>query len=178
MFNGGKWNGLKIKPAYITRLFKSFSGIYRSPLYMKAIASYKVTTKKVLRKKKKWRKKNMKKLKKTPKQKFLAKNKGIRKVHWKPSNKISFAYTESKSTHNRQINQLTQSTGWCLMNELSFIRNSAASFLSPEATMTLWFSVGEAYFICRFSVHFSYAFVFIQKLLFWSFFNFFIFFIC
>ena len=40
----------------------------------------------------------------------------------------------------------------------------------------LWFSVGEAYFICRFLVHFSYTFVFSQKLLFWSFFNFFIFF--
>ena len=40
----------------------------------------------------------------------------------------------------------------------------------------LWFSVGEAYFICRFSVHFSHTFVFSQKLLFWSFFNFFIFF--
>ena len=52
MFNGGKWNELKIKPAYVTRLFKGFPGIYRSPLYMKAIASYKVTTKKVLRTKK------------------------------------------------------------------------------------------------------------------------------
>ena len=52
VFNGGKWNGLKIKPAYVTRLFKSFSGIYRSPLYMKAIASYKVTTRKVFKKRK------------------------------------------------------------------------------------------------------------------------------
>ena len=59
VFNDVKWNGLKIKPAYVTRLFKSFPGIYRSPLYMKAVASYKVTTKevkKVLRKKKKRRK--------------------------------------------------------------------------------------------------------------------------
>ena len=53
VFDGWKWNGLKIKPAYVTRLFKSFPGIYRSPLYMKAFASYKVITKKVLRKKKK-----------------------------------------------------------------------------------------------------------------------------
>ena len=64
VFNGGKWNGLKIKPAYVTRLFKCFPGIYRSPLYMKAIASYKVTTKKVLRKKKKKRKEKKRKEKK------------------------------------------------------------------------------------------------------------------
>ena len=144
VFNGGKWNGLKIKPAYVTRLFKSFPGVYRSPLYMKAIASYKVTTKKVLRKEEKkkvetigkfWKRKsgNHRKLlkkyeevKKTPKQKFLNKNKGMRKVHGKPTNKIGFANTESKCTHNRQIKQLPLSTGWCLMNELSFIRNSAA----------------------------------------------------
>ena len=56
VFNGGKWKGLKFKPAYVTRLSESFSEIYRSPQYMKAFASYKVTTKevkKVLRKEKK-----------------------------------------------------------------------------------------------------------------------------
>ena len=47
VFNGGKWNGSKIQPAYVTRLFESFPGIYWSPLYMKAFASYKVTTKHV-----------------------------------------------------------------------------------------------------------------------------------
>ena len=60
MFNGGKWNGLKIKPPYATRLSESFPGIYLSPLHMKAFASYKVTTKEVkkdLRKKKKKKKK-------------------------------------------------------------------------------------------------------------------------
>ena len=92
VFNGGKWNGLYSNLAYIARLFESFPGIYRSPLYMKAIASYKVTTKKVLRKKKKEKKKEVE-VKKTPKQKFLTKNKGIRKVHGKPTNKISIANT-------------------------------------------------------------------------------------
>ena len=152
----------------------------------------------------------MKKLKKTLKQKFLTKNKGMRKVHEKPTNKISFANTESKCTQNRQIKQLTLSSGLCLMNELSFIRNSAASFYHFEQQLSklscrvsykrkfihqtparrerqlfylpvlsaLWSSVSEACFICRFSVHFSHTFVFSQKLLFWSFFNFFIFFIC
>ena len=61
VFNGGKWNGLKIKPAYVTRCSKSFRRIYRSPLYMKAIASYKVTTKKVLRKEEKKRKEKKRK---------------------------------------------------------------------------------------------------------------------
>ena len=59
VFNSGKWNGLKIKPAYVTRLFKSFPGIYRSRLDMKAIASYKVTTKKVFKKKRKKKKGKM-----------------------------------------------------------------------------------------------------------------------
>ena len=64
VFNGGKWNGLKIKPAYVTRCSKSFQRIYRSPLYMKAIASYEVTTKKVLRKEKRKKRKKREKRKK------------------------------------------------------------------------------------------------------------------
>ena len=131
----------------------------------------------------------------------------MKRMHDKPTHKISFANTGSKCTQNRQIKQLTLSLDWCLMNELSFIRNSAASFYHFEqklskvscqvsykrkfihqtparrerelfylpALSAFWTSVGEAYFICQFSVHFSHTFVFSQKLLFWSFFNFFIF---
>ena len=47
VFNGENWNGSDSNLAYVTRRFKSFSGIYRSPLYVKANASYKVTTKHV-----------------------------------------------------------------------------------------------------------------------------------
>ena len=47
VFNGEKLNGLYSNLAYVTHLFESFPGIYRSPLYMKAFASYKVTTKHV-----------------------------------------------------------------------------------------------------------------------------------
>ena len=39
-------------------------------------------------------------VKNTPKQKFLTKNKGMRKVHGKPTNKISFANTGSKLHSN------------------------------------------------------------------------------
>ena len=45
VFNGENWNGLDSNPAYVTHRFESFSEIYRSPLYMKAFASNKVTTK-------------------------------------------------------------------------------------------------------------------------------------
>ena len=85
------------------------------------------------------------------------------------------------------------------MNELSVLGNSAtllifvqsdrklaAEFLIKESSFikhqpeegalfyllvlsALSSRVGEAYFICRFSVHFSHTFVFSQKLLFWSF---------
>ena len=41
----GKWNGLEIKVAYVTRLFKTRLGIYRSPLYVKAFSRYKRKTK-------------------------------------------------------------------------------------------------------------------------------------
>ena len=47
VFNGENWNRLDSNLAYVTRCFKSFTGIYRSLLYMKAFASYKVTTKHV-----------------------------------------------------------------------------------------------------------------------------------
>ena len=47
VFNGENWNGLDINLAYVTRRFESFSGIYQPPLYMKACASHKVTTKRV-----------------------------------------------------------------------------------------------------------------------------------
>ena len=45
VFNGENWNGLDGNLAYVTPCFKSLSGIYWSLLYMKAFASYKVTTK-------------------------------------------------------------------------------------------------------------------------------------
>ena len=41
----GKWNGLEIKVAYVTRHSESFSGIYRAPLRMKAFPRYKRKTK-------------------------------------------------------------------------------------------------------------------------------------
>ena len=63
VFKDGKWNGLEIKPAYVTRLSESFPAIYLSPLYMKAFASYKVTTKKVLRKEKRKKRKEKRKKK-------------------------------------------------------------------------------------------------------------------
>ena len=47
VFNGENRNGSDSNLAYVTRSFESFSGIYRSLLYMKAFASYKVTTKHV-----------------------------------------------------------------------------------------------------------------------------------
>ena len=47
VFNGENGNGLHGNLAYVTRCFKSFSEIYRSLLYMKVFASYKVTTKHV-----------------------------------------------------------------------------------------------------------------------------------
>ena len=47
VFNGENWNGSDSNLAYVTRRSESFSGIYRSPLYMGAFASYKVTTKHV-----------------------------------------------------------------------------------------------------------------------------------
>ena len=55
--------------------FESFPGIYQCPLYMKAFPRYKRKTEKVLRIKK------YEEVKKTPRQKFLTKNKGMRKVH-------------------------------------------------------------------------------------------------
>ena len=45
VFNGENWNGLDSDLVYATRHFETLSEIYRSPLYMKAFASYKVTTK-------------------------------------------------------------------------------------------------------------------------------------
>ena len=41
----GKWNGLEIKVAYVTRLFETRLGIYRFPLYVKAFSRYKRKTK-------------------------------------------------------------------------------------------------------------------------------------
>ena len=131
-------------------------------------------------------------------------------MHRKLTNKTSFAITESKCTRNWQIKLQAPSSGWCLMNELSFIRNSAASFYyqseqqllklscrvsykrkfihqTPARRERLQFylpvlsalrsSDGEACFICRFSVRFSDSIIFSQKLLFWSFFNFYILFL-
>ena len=43
-FSGGKWNGLESGLAYVTRLSKTFSGIYRSPLHMKAFSRFKWKT--------------------------------------------------------------------------------------------------------------------------------------
>ena len=45
MFNGGKWNGLDSNLAFVIRRSESFSGIYRSPLHVKAFARYKWNTK-------------------------------------------------------------------------------------------------------------------------------------
>ena len=47
VFNGENWNGSDSNLAYVGRRFESFSGIYRYLLYVKAFASYKVTTKHV-----------------------------------------------------------------------------------------------------------------------------------
>ena len=45
VFNGENWNKLDSNLAYVTRRSENFPGIYRSALFMKACASYKVTTK-------------------------------------------------------------------------------------------------------------------------------------
>ena len=47
VFKDENWNVLDGNQAYVTRCLKRFLGIYRSLLYMKAFASYKVTTKHV-----------------------------------------------------------------------------------------------------------------------------------
>ena len=45
VFKDGKWNRLEIKVAYVTRLFETRLGIYRSPLYVKVFSRYKRKTK-------------------------------------------------------------------------------------------------------------------------------------
>ena len=45
VFKIGKWNGLEINVAYVTRLFKTRLGIYGFPLYVKAFLRYKRKTK-------------------------------------------------------------------------------------------------------------------------------------
>ena len=45
VFNGGKRNGLEIKPAYVTRLFETRLTTYCSLLYVKMDARYKLKTK-------------------------------------------------------------------------------------------------------------------------------------